>query len=680
MSGHLPWIRFVLFALISLVSGPIFALGVPDSLQELLPSRTVRDEPFQLASEARYHVFIFLGVECPVARQYGAKLQPLSERFQDRGVQFIGVNSNPQDPSGKVAEFQRDLSIEFPMLKDSPQSIAKYFSATRTAEAVVVDASGAIQYRGRIDDQYSPGVTRGEVTSHDLRDALESLVNGLPVAVPETTPVGCLITFLKPPVEEPTVTFTGQVAKILWDHCYECHRPGEIGPFDISVYDELVGWGEMLVEVMEQKRMPPWHASPEYGSFKNERHLPEGAIDLIRQWIDQGMPYGDESELPPKPETIAGWRLPNPPDLIVEMRNRPYRVPADETVDYQYFVVDPGFTEDRWVSASQIIPGAPSVVHHSIVFVRPPDGGEFVGIGWLNAFVPGQIPVTYPPGYARKIPAGSKLVFQMHYTPSGTEELDKTIIGLNFVEEDQVTHQIYTLIAIDQDFEIPPHSSSHVVAADMLGFPGHGELLAVSPHMHLRGKSFEVFAKRGGLRETILKVPHYDFNWQHTYEYREPIALTAIDGISIAATFDNSESNPFNPNPEEFVMWGDQTWEEMALGYFDVAVPYDASSSPGMRTTYRRGSSAGAPDGRGPSIPRSGDQREPSPTQDQLAEDFADDFLQRYDSNKDGVVTVKEVTTIFRDYGFQIVDTDRDRRITREELIQAARGRRENRN
>ena len=146
-----------------------------------------------------------------------------------------------------------------------------------------------------------------------MRDALQALVQGLPVAIPETTPVGCVITFLKEPSAAPTVTFTKDVAPLLWQHCYECHRAGEIGPFDISDYDELQGWGEMLVEVMEQKRMPPWHASPEYGSFKNERKLPEGMIDLVRRWIDEGMPYGAQVELPAKPPTWLDGDFPRLP-------------------------------------------------------------------------------------------------------------------------------------------------------------------------------------------------------------------------------------------------------------------------------------------------------------------------------------------------------------------------------
>jgi hypothetical protein len=635
----------------------------------------VTGEPFQLAQEAKYHVFLFLGVECPVARQYGAKLQPLAEQFAGKAVQFIGVNSNPQDSRAEVAQYQKDLNLTFANLKDPGQLIAKHFSATRTAEAVVIDQQGQVKYRGRIDDQYSPGVTRGTTSSHDLKNALEELLAGLPVTLPETTPVGCLITYLKEPSTAATVTFTKDVAPLLWQHCYECHRSGEIGPFDISDYDDLQGWGEMLVEVMEQKRMPPWHADPQHGSFRNERHLPDQVIPMVRAWIDQGMPYGNPADLPAKPQYTEGWRLPKAPDVVLQMRGRPYRIPADKTVDYQYFVIDPGFTEDKWVSASQIIPGAPTVVHHAIVFVRPPDGGQFVGIGWLNAYVPGQVPVIYPEGYARRIEAGSKLVFQMHYTPSGTEELDITKIGINFIDESKVTHQVYTTVAIDQDFEIPPNTPSHTVHARLQDMPSDGELLSISPHMHLRGKAFEVLAKRGQQTETILKVPNYDFNWQHTYEYSQPVPFKDIDQIDIAATFDNSSSNPFNPNPNEYVMWGDQTWEEMTLGYFDVAVSRDRQSRSGAVRRYRvsRQASSEASDSQVRLRSEEGSDNQ------RYSVEFADSFIRKHDRNRDGMIARSEVSTIFGDYGFWTADLNYDSQITRDELIEAARGSRDRR-
>lgn len=627
----------------------------------LLPSETVAGDQFELDTSAKLYVLYFLGVECPVARQYGAKLSSIAQNFQGKPVQFIGLNSNPQDSQAEFAKYQREFNIPFAMLKDSSQLVAKRFQATRTAEAVVVDNQGRVIYQGRIDDQFSPGVARGTATSHDLQDAINLTLEGKPIANSRTTAVGCLITFKKDTAQSPTTTFTKDVAPLLWKNCYQCHRAGEIGPFDISDYEDLQGWGDMLVEVMEQKRMPPWHASPEFGSFKNERRLPDGMIELVRKWIDEGMPYGDPALLPAKPKYTEGWRLPQPPEKIVQMRDRAYRVPAEGVVDYQYFVVDPGINEDRWVSASQIIPGAASVVHHAIVFIRPPDDGEFIGIGWLNAFVPGQEPVVYPKGYARRIPAGSKLVFQMHYTPNGTEAMDLTKIGLNFINASEVTHQIYTTVAIDQDFEIPPKTADYVVEADMMRARENSVLMSISPHMHLRGKSFEVFTHKGSTLSTILKVPQYDFNWQHTYELSQPLLLDEFDGVSIKATFDNSSANPFNPDPNAYVMWGDQTWEEMTLGYFDVAIPLDSKG----------------PDGRVARSPQTGNSRSGRPKRsDEFVRNYVESTLKRFDSNQDGFITRGEVSAVFRDYGFWSVDKDKDGSISRSELEEAARGRR----
>lgn len=635
------------------------------AFSNLLPQQTVSGEKFSLDDNAKCRVLVFLGVECPVARLYAAKLQPLADEFTGKPVQFIGINSNPQDSSPEVAQFQREFKIQFPMLKDSSQSLAKQFKATRTAEAVVLDKTGQVVYQGRIDDQFSPGVTRGKATRHDLAEAIKAVLTDNLITVPRTTPVGCVITFKKDAIDNPKTTFTKDVAPLLWKNCYECHRAGEIGPFDISDYEDLQGWGEMLVEVMEQKRMPPWHADPKHGSFKNQRLLPDGMIDVVRSWIECGMPYGNAADLPEKPKYIDGWRLPNSPDIVYEMRQKPYRIPAEGTVDYQYFVVDPGITEDKWLAASQIIPGAPSVVHHAIVFVRPPDDGEFIGIGWLNAYVPGQHPVVYPEGYARRIPANSKLVFQMHYTPSGVETFDVSKIGLNFVEAEKVTHQIFTTIAIDQDFEIPPNAQNHTVKADMWEVSESAKLLAISPHMHLRGKSFEVVGiKSDNSEEIVLKVPHYDFNWQHTYELSNPLSTRDFKKITISAVFDNSKENPFNPNADEFVMWGDQTWEEMALGYFDVAIPLVRdSSAPPRRPVSTR--ALGRPS---------------KPTHETVTQDWVEayvkDMLSRYDSNKNGEISRSETFGVFRDYGYWNIDRDHDEKITRDELEQAARGRR----
>ena len=198
-------------------------------------------------------------------------------------------------------------------------------------------------------------------------------------------------------------------------------------------------------------------------------------------------------------------------------------------------------------------------------FIRPPDGTPVRGIGWLTAFVPGQRLTGFADGLARRVPAGSKIVFQMHYTPNGKETADTSRLGLVFGSQQDVTHEVITVIGIDQEFEIPPHNESFDVKADVRWFPKHGTLLGFAPHMHYRGKSFRLFAETQQGTQPLLNVPRYDFNWQHSYELAAPISLTDVERLHFTATFDNSDSNPFNPDASQWVTWGDQTWEEMAV-------------------------------------------------------------------------------------------------------------------
>ncbi len=618
------------------------------------------------ADEAEVRVFCFLGVECPVAKFYATRLNELAKEYANQKVVFLGVNSNPHDSLSDLRKFTAELGLGFRQIKDADQKIARIFGATRTAEIVVVDRQGQVSYRGRVDDQYAPGVKRSGPTSRDLDIALSSLLSGKPPATTRTKPVGCLITFEKKLSESSNVTYCKQVAPILYKHCLECHRQNEIGPFDISNYDELRGWSDMIVEVIEQKRMPPWHAEEGKYEFKNARHISAESLELIRRWVNDGAPYGDVKDLPNKPEVLEGWRLPSRPDLVVSMRDRPFIVPATGTVDYQYFVVDPKITEDRWISAAQVIPGKASVVHHAIVFIRPPDGVESTGVGWLTAFVPGQRATLFPPGYARKVPVGSKLVFQMHYTPNGQEQSDVTKIGMNFINSDQVTHQVFTLVGLDQEFEIPPHTSNHEVASSLRWLPPKGELLAIMPHMHLRGKSFRLTAtaKPNATSEsdvaTILDVPHYDFNWQHTYELKSPIQLDTIQNLNFVVGFDNSSNNPFNPNPNEFVLWGDQTWEEMAVAFLEVATPLEGNQD-SDRTAKSRAES------------RTNVSNATLSNESPRSIAFAEKLLAKFDRNRDGQLSKDESPRIIRDYSFHQLDSNQDGLVTREEMIAATR-------
>ena len=596
-------------------------------------------------------VICFLGVECPLARLYAPRLAELAAEFEPQGVRFIGINSNCHDSLDEVRDYAAELKIPFRIAKDYDNVIADRFQATRISEIVVVGDNFQIRYRGRIDDRHRPGVTKGKTQRDDLRIALQELVAGEPVSVPVTEASGCLIGRVKTSVADARVTYCKDASRVLQKHCVECHRAGEIAPFALTDYDEVVGWADTLLETIDQHRMPPWHASPDHGHFANARFMSDDDKQILRDWVAAGVPYGDVADLPEPLPPAPEWHLDREPDAVVAMRDRPFVVPAQGTVEYQYFVVDPGFTEDKWITGAQVIPGSRAVVHHAIVFVRPPDGKRIRGVSWVSAYVPGQRTGMLPPGHGRLIPAGSTLVFQMHYTPNGVEQSDVTKVGLLFGEDSEITHEVYSEIGIDQEFEIPPHAADFAVHVQPRRMPKNGKLLAVAPHMHLRGKSFRLFSRQDDEQSILLDVPHYDFNWQHVYTFAEPLPLESLGKLEFVTKFDNSEANPFNPDPAEHVTWGDQTWEEMAIAFFEISVPRNEQVA-------RR------------------DEPKPDPAAEQRRRDeieqFVTRFFERFDRNGDGEIDRDEVPYALDRFGYRELDEDGDNRLSRAEVERAA--------
>ncbi len=546
------------------------------------------------STAAVFTVVCFIGNDCPLVKLYIQRLNELAEQLEPRGVKFLAINSNRQDTEERIRAFCAEHAVSFPVIADPFHKLADQFQAKRTPEVFVLDQGLSVCYHGRIDDQYSPGVSRHEARRRDLEIALEECLSGGRVSVDRTSAVGCLIgrvidsnatveTEVAPQSDLMVPTFSEHVAAIVYRHCGECHRPNDIGPFSLIDYEDVRGWGAMMVEVIDNGIMPPWHANPEHGQFANHREMPEADKQLIRDWVAAGGPAGDLELVPAAPEAAPEWMLPREPELVVSMASTEFQVPSSGTVDYKYFVVDPQLTEDRWVSAAQIVPGNRSVVHHSIVFIRPPEGEDVSGQGWLAAYVPGQRPLPYPDGYARRIPAGSKFVFQQHYTPNGVPQGDITKIGLVFADPEAITHQVDTLVALNQTFEIPPYEENFLVEGTLKRIPQQATMLGLSPHMHYRGKAFKLTAISDvpdADHQVILDVPRYDFNWQHVYAFADPLRLKGIARIDFVAAFDNSEKNPANPDPSRTVTWGDQSWEEMAIVYFDVAWEIRPDSSP----------------------------------------------------------------------------------------------------
>ena len=518
-------------------------------------------------------VLAFLGVECPLAKLYTIRLRELSQQYQNRGVAFIGVNANVQDSITELAAYARVHKIAFPLLKDVGNRVADQVGAVRTPEVFVLDRRRTVRYWGAIDDQYGVGYVREEPRKRYLAEALDQLLAGKQVKTPSVPAEGCHIGRVLKPKPNPTVTYSGQIAEILNHRCVECHREGEIAPFALTNYDEVYGWSEMIAEVVREQRMPPWHADPKHGEFRNDRLMSAEEKRLIYKWVQDGSPQGDASQTPPTPTFTSGWRLPKEPDVVFPVSPQPFAVKAEGDVRYQWFSVDTNFKEDKWLQAAEIQPGNRAVVHHILAFAREPGDRRLSGErGFLVGYVPGLLPQPYPQGMAKRIPAGSKLIFQVHYTPIGSPQKDQSRIGLVFADPKTITHEVITTSAVQPRLRIPPGEDNYRAEAYSEKSPLDVQLLSLMPHIHLRGKAFQYQAVYpDGKREILLDVPRYDFNWQTAYYLKKPRTMPAGARLHAIAHFDNSEANLNNPDPTQTVRWGDQTYEEMMIGYFDIA-------------------------------------------------------------------------------------------------------------
>jgi len=367
-------------------------------------------------------------------------------------------------------------------------------------------------------------------------------------------------------------TYTKDVAPILNKRCVECHRAGEAAPMALTSYAEVRPFAKAIREAVIANRMPVWLASPKHGHFKNDRRLTDIEKDVITKWVAAGAPEGAKKHMPPMPSFEPGWNI-GKPDRVIDIGTT-FDVPASGTVPYKYFEVASGFTEDMWVQAAEIRPDQRSVVHHVIVFMldakgKPVDsaGGDLL-VGWA----PGDPPLRLPEGTAMRIRAGTKFRVQMHYTPNGKATRDKTYFGLRFAKAPTVREAI-TGRAINTRLVIPAMAADHEEKA-VWQFKRNVEIVSYMPHMHVRGKAFQyAMVYPDGKREVLLDVPRYDFGWQLSYQPVTPLQVPEGARMECVARYDNSPNNKNNPDPAKEVRWGDQTWEEMMIGWFTYTVP-----------------------------------------------------------------------------------------------------------
>lgn len=412
------------------------------------------------------------------------------------------------------------------------------------------------------------------------------------------------------------VTFTKDVLPVLQKNCQTCHRPGEAAPMSFLSYDSTRPWAKAIKTAVLTKKMPPWFADAHYGKFANDRTMSQQEIDTLVAWADTGAKEGDP-KLAPKPvDWVEGWRI-GKPDAVIAMPQA-FNIPASGTIDYQYVVIPTGFTEDKYVQMAESRPSDRVHVHHIIAFIREPgspwlkdakpgvpfaprersseagtqprnpeggqnaqnrqrnDGGGISG-DWLSGYAPGTVPNIMKPGQAKLVKAGSDIVLQVHYTANGTPGSDISKVGLMFATQ-KPTERVLTLAASNNRFAIPPQDPNYQVDAKIT-LQDDAMLTSLLPHMHYRGKDFEYrVIYPTGEKETLLSVPKYDFNWQLTYELAQPKLLPKGTVIECTAHFDNSPNNPYNPDPTKEVHFGEQTWEEMMFGFFDVSVPMNKTA------------------------------------------------------------------------------------------------------
>jgi hypothetical protein len=382
-------------------------------------------------------------------------------------------------------------------------------------------------------------------------------------------------------------TFYKDVLPVLQNKCQGCHRPGEAAPMSFLTYEGTRPYAAAIRQAVLSKKMPPWGADGVHGKFSNDPTLSEAEKSTLADWAEAKAPAGNPKEAPAPRKFVEGWNI-GQPDLVVAMP-KPYSVPDTGTIEYTRFIMPLNFTEDRWVSAAEVRPGNRAVVHHVIAYLREPGSNWLKGApigepivkvaksdagprGSLAGYAPGVPALPGTPGQALRVKAGTDLVLEMHYTTNGKAATDLTKVGIIFAKEPPAEVK-GGFGAANSKFVIPPGAASHEVKSEWK-VTKETTLVNLTPHMHLRGKAFRYEATYPtGEKEVLLNVPRYDFNWQHTYVLAQPKLLPAGTVIECTALFDNSPNNKFNPDPKAEVRWGDQSWEEMMIGFGTVVTP-----------------------------------------------------------------------------------------------------------
>lgn len=537
-----------------------------------------------------FTIFAATGTSCPLSVRYLPTLVEIAASLP-AGFRLVLINPTSTDDvdvmrrdAAKLAQAAKGRVI---YVHDADGSLSEALGLETTTDVVIVDAARTVRYHGAVDDQYGFGYALNEPRHTYLRDAITALAAHREPTIAATDAPGCELETANATPDAADLTYHGEIARLVQRHCVECHRDEGVGPFALDTYDDLTAHAGMVREVIRRGTMPPWFAAddtPEATTadaedeqapsplvWANDRSLASSEKAMLLAWLASDKPEGEPADAPEPATYPDGWMI-GEPDQVWGFA-KPEPVKATGVMPYQNIVVETGLTEDRWVRAIEIRPGSPEVVHHVLVHVLRPEEDDVPQRdreGYWAVYVPGQSVQSYPEGFAKKIPAGARLNFQMHYTPNGTATTDSTRIGVVYC--DTPDHEVRTAGIVNTRLSIPPGASNHREDAS-IRIPTDAMVLGFFPHMHLRGKACRYELTRGDQTTTILDVPRYDFNWQLSYRLAEPLRLMAGDRLHFTAWFDNSDQNPANPDPSETVRWGPQTFEEMHLGYLEYYLP-----------------------------------------------------------------------------------------------------------
>ncbi len=519
-------------------------------------------------------VIMIQGNGCPIVRNAWSDYSAVRDRFADKGVEFYMLNANRQDTRSTIAEEAENFSYDIPILKDETQLIAEALGVTRTAEVLVISPSDwSIIYRGPVNDRLGYSQQRAEAKEHYLADALNVAIAGGEIETRIRRSKGCIVNLPETTkrAEHAAISYSETIAPMLAKNCASCHEEGGIAPWAMTDYSMIEGFAPMIREVVRTKRMPPWSADPHIGTFSNARGLTVEEQQTLVHWIEAGAQRGDGPDpLDARVSDATVWPL-GEPDLIIEAPA--FDVPASGIVDYQFPTVLNPMGEDVWVRAVTVVPGDKTVVHHALVGssekVTKPGEGDYQDVfdNYLIGFVPGAESYIYPENTGVFVKAGGEFRFQMHYTTSGRATTDSTRLGLYFYKTPP-KYPLRQQVALNLALDIPAQSPDHVEQA-YFEFDNPATLYMLFPHSHFRGKAstFEV-QYPDGRKETILSVPKYDFNWQHTYSLTEPLNVPAGARLIHRTIYDNTARNLSNPDPDRTVPWGLQSHDEMLYGSF----------------------------------------------------------------------------------------------------------------